>query len=225
MDASAFIHRAFHALRKFATSSGQLTGAAYGFTGTLIRLLKDKKPHFLAVVYDSKGPTRRHKLFPDYKKKRPPMDPDLISQQEAIRDIVRAMGLFSLEKPGFEADDLIAAMTKSASNLGHPVVIVSGDKDFYQLLAPTVSMYDPDPKKNSAMTETDFRARFNLEPMAFLEIQALMGDSSDNIPGVPTVGEKKAIKLITDFGTIDNLYQNLNKVENTKLRETLSANE
>lgn len=223
MDASAFIHRAFHAIRNLSNKNGQPTGAIYGFTTTLLKLLKDKKPEALAVVFDSPGPGRRHEIYPDYKANRGPMDEDLKRQQAPIREIVRALGLFCLEEKGFEADDLIAEAARHFVDEGQQVVIVSGDKDFYQLLSDMVSMYDPDPKKDSALTMEAFRERFGLEPSAFLEMQALMGDSSDNIPGVYKVGEKTAQKLIARFGSLDNIYENLDEVTPDKLRENLAA--
>ncbi|MDR1297951.1 MAG: DNA polymerase I [Deltaproteobacteria bacterium] len=209
MDASAFIHRAYHAVRQMATSSGFPTGAAFGFTATLLKLLRDCSPKYLAVVFDSRGKNRRHEMYAGYKANRPRMEPDLAEQQPKIRELVRLLGLAGLEKPGFEADDLIASMCRLAVSEGRKVVIVSGDKDFYQLLSADVSMYDPDPKKNSALTAEDFRARFGLEPEAFLDVQALMGDSSDNIPGVPKVGEKTALKLVSDYGTLEGVYEHL----------------
>ena len=223
MDASAFIHRSFHAIRNLSTKSGRPTGAVYGFTATLLKLLKDRKPQALAVVFDSRGPGRRHELYSDYKANRGPMDEDLAAQQEPIREVVEALGLFSLEKPGFEADDLIAAAARKFAGEGREVVIVSGDKDFYQLLSERVSMYDPTPKKDSALTQEAFRERFGLEPSAFLDMQALMGDPGDNIPGVPKVGEKTAQKLIARFGSLDNIYENLQEVSPEKLRDNLAA--
>ena len=224
MDASAFIHRAFHAIRNLSTKDGRPTGAAYGFTATVLKLLKDKKPEALAVVFDSRGPGRRHEIFPEYKANRGPMDEDLAAQQAPIREIIAALGLFSLEKPGFEADDLIAVAARRFAGEGRRVVIVSGDKDFYQLLSDQITMYDPDPKKDSALTQEAFRERFGLEPPAFLDMQALMGDSSDNIPGVPKVGEKTAQKLVARFGSLDNIYARLDEVTPDKLRENLAAN-
>ncbi|MDR2826812.1 MAG: DNA polymerase I [Candidatus Adiutrix intracellularis] len=223
VDASAFIHRAFHAIRNLATHDGRPTGAIYGFIGTLLKLLKDKKPEALAVVFDSSVHGRRYEIYPNYKANRGPMDEDLKTQQKSIRQIVASLGLYALEKPGFEADDLIASATRKFVDIGLEVVIVSSDKDFYQLLSELVSMYDPDPRKNSALTLKEFRQRFGLEPRAFLDIQALMGDSSDNIPGVPKVGEKTALKLIAQYGSLDNLYSRLSEVTPNKLRETLSA--
>ncbi|UQZ87865.1 DNA polymerase I [Deltaproteobacteria bacterium Smac51] len=221
MDASAFIHRSFHAIRNLTTKDGRPTGAAYGFTATVLKLLKDKKPQALAVVFDSRGPSRRHEIYPEYKANRGPMDEDLAVQQAPIREIVAALGLYGLERPGFEADDLIAVATRFFSDQGREVVIVSSDKDFYQLLSDRVSMYDPDPKKDSALTQAAFMERFGVEPASFLEMQALMGDSSDNIPGVPKVGEKTAQKLITTFKTLDNLYAHLDEVNPERLRDNL----
>ncbi|MDR2455363.1 MAG: DNA polymerase I, partial [Deltaproteobacteria bacterium] len=225
MDASAFIHRAYHAMRNFATKSGVPTGAVLGFTNSVIKLLKDRRPEFLAVVYDSRHEKRRHELYPAYKANRPPMDLDLAEQQAPIREIVSRLGLCAIEKEGFEADDVIAAMCKLAQEEGREVVIVSGDKDFYQLLSPSVSMYDPDPKKKSALNLEGFRERFGLEPRAFLEMQGLMGDASDNIPGIPGIGEVTAKKLIAEFGTIENLYLNLGKVSSNSVRDKLRGRE
>ncbi|MDR2613567.1 MAG: DNA polymerase I [Deltaproteobacteria bacterium] len=226
MDASAFIHRSFHALRRFATRRGEPTGAAFGFTNTVIRLLKDKSPRYLGVVYDSRGKTRRHLLYPEYKANRPPMDPDLASQIPAVKGIVEALGLYSLEQPGFEADDVIAAYARRFESEGHEVVIVSADKDFYQLLSGRVSMYDPDPARRSAMTLAGFAERFEgLSPAQFLDCQALMGDASDNIPGVPKVGEKTALKLIREYRSLDALYGSLERVTPPGLRDKLRQNE
>lgn len=225
MDASAFIYRAHKALPKLMTKSGERTGATFGFTSALLKLIKDKKPKFLAVVFDSRGPTRRHQIYPQYKAHRPPMEPELAAQQAPIRQIVSALALKSLEQPGFEADDLIAALCFLAKEQSREVIIVSGDKDFYQLLSPLVSMYDPDPKKKSALNLESFKTRFNLEPEGFLEAQGLMGDSTDNIPGIPGVGEITAVKLISEFGSIDNLYHNLDKVKSEALRLKLKEHE
>jgi len=224
MDASAFIHRAFHAIRNLTTRGGRPTGAVYGFASTLLKLLRDQSPPALAVVFDSPEPGRRHEIYPAYKANRGPLDEALRIQLPDTRRLVEALGLFSLERPGFEADDLIAAAARAFMAQGLEVIIVSSDKDFYQLLDDRVSMYDPDPKKDSALTQAAFRERFGLSPAAFLEMQALMGDSSDNIPGVPQVGEKTALKLISRFGTLDNLYARLEEVTPEKLRANLAAN-
>ncbi|MDR2460494.1 MAG: DNA polymerase I [Deltaproteobacteria bacterium] len=225
MDASAFTHRAFFALRRLSTAAGFPTGAAYGFTSSLLKLLKDKNPHYVGVIYDGGGKGRRYQIYPEYKANRPPMDENLAAQQAPIRNIVKAMGILGLEATGFEADDIIAAYTKAFSQEGHNIVIVSGDKDFYQLLAPNVSMYDPDSSKKSALNLESFTERFEgITPAQFLEMQALMGDTSDNIPGVPRIGEKKALVLIKAYGSLEGIYKNLDKITPPGLRENLSQN-
>lgn len=223
VDASTFIHRSYHAIRHLATSDGRPTNAVFGFVATLNKLLNEKQPEYLAVAYDAKGPSFRKEMYPDYKANRPPMPEDLIAQQEPIRNIVKAMGLTSLEIEGIEADDIIATLTEKALAEGFEVVIVSADKDFYQLLSDKVMMYDPNPKRESAMTPADFAEKFGIRPEQFLDVQGLMGDSSDNIPGVPGVGEKTAVKLIGEHETLENLYQNLDKTKG-RMREKLEQN-
>jgi DNA polymerase-1 len=193
--------------------------------GTLLNLWKDKRPQYLAVIYDSRGPGRRRQIYPQYKENRGPIDPALAAQQEPIKELVKDLGIFSLEMPGFEADDIIASLCRRLANQGLDVVIVSGDKDFYQLLSDKVSMFDPSAKKKSAMTAEDFRLEYGLEPEAFLEMQGLMGDASDNIPGIPKIGIVTAKKLIQDYGTIENLYQNLDKIKSPTIRQNLAQNQ
>ncbi|MDR1394883.1 MAG: DNA polymerase I, partial [Deltaproteobacteria bacterium] len=225
MDASTFIHRSYHVLKDMVSSQGQPTGAIFGFTGSLLSLLRTKEPASLAVVYDSPAPGRRKKIFPGYKASRGPMDPALISQQEPIRDIVRYLGIFGLVQEGLEADDLIWGLCRQITQNGGQAVIVSPDKDFYQLLSEDISMYDPSPTKKSALDLKAFRETFGLEPPAFLEMQALMGDKSDDIPGVPQIGKITAHKLIAQFGTLENLDQNLDQVKSETQRRLLKEHE
>jgi len=224
VDASTFIHRSYHAIPPLSTRSGRPTNAVYGFLATLNKLLRERKPEYIALAFDAKGPTFRHEIYNDYKANRPPMEPDLIAQQAPIREIIEALGLPKLEVPGLEADDLIAALAAKARHQGFEVVIVSGDKDFYQILTPGVSMYDPNPKKEKTVSLETLQEQYGLAPEQFLEVQALMGDSIDNIPGVPGVGEKTAVKLISQFGTLENLYENLDQVKGDKLRAALTEN-
>ncbi|MBW2619355.1 MAG: DNA polymerase I, partial [Deltaproteobacteria bacterium] len=142
IDAHSIIYRAFHALPELATSEGFPTGAVYGFVRMLVRVLKEKRPDRTAVVFDAKGTTFRHQLDPDYKANRPPMDPVLAKQMDAIKKIVHALGLPAFEREGFEADDIIATLTRQAHGAGDEVMIVSGDKDLFQLLEEGVVMWD-----------------------------------------------------------------------------------
>ncbi|MBU2548477.1 MAG: DNA polymerase I [Proteobacteria bacterium] len=222
VDASTFIHRGYHAIRDLSTRSGLPTNAVYGFIATIHKLLRERKPEFMALAFDAKGKNFRHGLYPEYKANRPPMPEDLVVQQEPIRRIIDAMGLRRLEVEGLEADDLIASMAVRFQDQGHDVVIVSADKDFFQLLSPQVRMYDPNPKREQSVTEETLRDKFGLTPRGFLEAQGLMGDATDNIPGVPGVGEKTAAKLIGGFGDLETLYDRLDQVPQAKLRDKLA---
>lgn len=224
VDASTFIHRSYHAIRNLSTSDGRPTNAVFGFTATMNKLLRERMPEYMVVAYDAKAPSFRKEIYPEYKANRPPMPEDLAAQQQPIRDIVEALGIRSIEIPGLEADDIIAAMAAKASDSGFEVIIVSSDKDYYQLLADNVSMYDPNPKRETSMTTAGLDEKFGVKPGQFLEAQGLMGDTTDNIPGVPGVGEKTAVKLIKEFDNLENLYDNLEKVKQEKLRQKLADN-
>ena len=224
VDASTFIYRSYHAIRHLATSDGRPTNAVYGFLTTLNKLLREKQPTFLAVVYDAKGPSFRQKMYEAYKANRPPMPDDLIAQQEPIRRVVKALGLPSVEVAGLEADDIVATLAQRSADQGFEVVIVSSDKDYYQLLSDKISMYDPNPKKESALSARTMQDKFGVRPDQFLDVQGLMGDSTDNIPGVPGVGEKTALKLIDQFGTLENLFEHLDEIPQAKLKEKLAEN-
>ncbi len=199
VDASLYIYRSFHALPHFTTSKGQPTGAIFGFVRTINKLLREKKPEFMALAFDAKGPTFRHDIFPEYKANRPPMPPELIEQQEYIRRITDALKLPRLEIDGLEADDIIATLTARARAEGFEVIIVAADKDYYQLLTEGVSMYDPNPKREKYVSKKSIQERYGITPESFLEVQGLMGDATDNYSGVPGVGEKTAIKLIREY--------------------------
>ncbi|MEW5724338.1 MAG: DNA polymerase I [Thermodesulfobacteriota bacterium] len=222
VDASTFIHRSYHAIRHLATSDGRPTNAVFGFVATLNKLLKEKQPRFLAVAYDAKGPSFRKRMYEKYKANRPPMPEDLIAQQEPIRRIVKALGLPAVEVEGLEADDIVATLAARGVEKSYRVVIVSNDKDYYQLLGDRVTMYDPNPKKESSMSAASLAEKFGLTPAQFLDAQGLMGDPTDNIPGVPGVGEKTAVKLIAQFGNLDQLYVSLDQVPQAGLREKLA---
>jgi DNA polymerase-1 len=203
IDGSAYVYRAFFALPPLTNSKGFQTNAIYGFTTMLLKIIREHQPDGLAVAFDEKGPTLRHEAFKDYKAQRPPMPEGMQAQVPYIHRMVEAFGIPGLRAPGYEADDLIGTLAGQAERAGYDVVIVTGDKDMFQLLSPKIRIYDP--VKNKWSGEAECLERFGVEPGRVVEVMGLMGDSTDNIPGVKGIGEKTAIKLIGQFGTIENL--------------------
>ncbi|MEK6693954.1 MAG: 5'-3' exonuclease H3TH domain-containing protein, partial [Nitrospirota bacterium] len=221
IDGSAYLYRAFFALPDLSTAAGLPTNAVYGFITMLQKVIRERRPAYLAVVFDEKGPTLRHEEFKEYKAHRPPM-PDALSQQiPYIHRVVDAFAIPVVKLQGFEADDLIGTLARQASAEGLDVIIVTGDKDMFQLLSPAVRIFDP--VKDKVFTEEDARDRFGIEPARVVEVMGLMGDQADNIPGVKGIGEKTAKKLIAEFGTIENLLARLPEVKGEKLRALLEA--
>jgi len=219
IDASSIIHRAFHALPPLATGDGFPTGAVLGFVKMLQKVLREGGCDRVAVAYDAKGPTFRHELDPVYKANRPPMDPDLAKQIPVIREIVEASGLAGLECPGYEADDIIATLTREAGEAGEEVLIVSGDKDLMQLLGPRVAMWDT--MKDKTLGPAEVEERYGVEPERLPDVFGLIGDTSDNIPGVPGIGPKTAGQLIQEFGDLETLLARAGEIKQPKRRQSL----
>jgi DNA polymerase-1 len=219
IDGSAYIYRAFFALPPLSNSRGMQTNAVYGFTTMLMKILREHQPEFLAIVFDEKGPTQRHEQFKEYKAQRPEMPQGMQAQIPYIHRVVDAMGLPMVRCAGYEADDLIGTLARKAEAQALEVVIVTSDKDMFQLLTPTVRIFDP--VKDKWFSEADVRERFGVEPRRVVEIMALMGDSIDNIPGVKGIGEKTAVKLITEFGTVEELLNRLTEVTPPRVRTML----
>ncbi len=219
VDGSSYIYRAYFAIRHLSNSKGEATNAVYGFTNMLLTLLRDEQPDRVAVIFDSKGPTFRKELYPDYKANRAAMPEDLVPQIPLIKEMVRAFNLPALELSGFEADDIIATLAKRYQIEGHDVTVVTGDKDLMQIVNERVRLLDTMKGKVSARAEVI--ERFGVPPEQVLEVLGLAGDSSDNIPGVPGIGEKTASSLIREFGTIDNLLANIDQVKGKKRQENL----
>ncbi len=218
VDASSYLYRAFFAIREhLSTRDGFPTKAVFGITNMLVKVLREKDPEFMAMVWDAPGKTFRHDLYPKYKANRPPMPEELSRQIPHVREIVSALGLVQVEVKGYEADDLIATISRRHKE--GPVVIVSGDKDLLQLLGPEVTLWDP--MKDEVVDEATVRERFGLPPQALRDVQALSGDPTDNVPGCPGVGPKTAIKLIQTYGSLDTLLERLDELPKGKLAETL----
>jgi DNA polymerase-1 len=220
IDGSAYIYRAFFALPALNNSKGLQTNAVYGFMTTLLKIIREHKPDGLAVAFDEKGPTARHAEFKEYKAQRPPMPDGMKGQIPYIHRAVEALNIPAVKQVGYEADDLIGTLAKQAEQAGYDVVIVTGDKDMLQLLTPQVRIYDPVKDKWSGVEECV--AKFGVEPGRVVEVMGLMGDTSDNIPGVKGIGEKTAIKLIAQFGTIEELLRRLDEVTPARIKALLT---
>ena len=220
IDGSAYIYRAFFALPALNNSKGLQTNAVYGFMTTLLKIIREHKPDGLAVAFDEKGPTIRHEEFKEYKAQRPPMPDGMQAQIPYIHRAVEALNIPAVKQAGYEADDLIGTLARQAEHAGYDVVIVTGDKDMLQLLTSHVRIYDP--VRDKWLGEPECVAKFGVEPGRVVEVMGLMGDASDNIPGVKGIGEKTAIKLISQFGTIEELLRRLDEVAPARIKTLLT---
>ena len=220
VDGTSYIHRAYHAIKRpLSTSKGFPTKAIYVFTRMLIKLLSDEKPEYIVVALDSKGPTFRHKIFSEYKANRPTTPDDLSIQIPKIKEIIDKLGIKRIEVEGYEADDIIATLAKKCQDEGFEVVIVSGDKDFKQLVTPKVIIWDT--MKDEKIDYNKLKEELGFDPSKYLDVLALTGDRTDNIPGIPRIGEKTAIRLIREFGSLEGVYENIDKINRKKLKEDL----
>ena len=219
IDGSAYIYRAYHAIRPLTNTSGLPTHAVYGFTTILRRLLREKNPEYLAVAFDTRGPVFRHKMYADYKANRPPMPDDLVPQIPYIHKMVDAYSILNMDHADQEADDLIASAARVLTEQGCDVVVVSGDKDLLQLVSDNVSMWDP--MSDRLMDAAFVQKKYGVGVDQLLDYFALTGDSADNIPGVPGVGPKTAQKLITAHGTLEVLYAAVEGLKKSKMKERL----
>ena len=219
VDGSNYIYRAFYGVPLLTNSKGFPTNAIFGFTNMLLKLVRDLAPDYIVVTFDLKGPTTRHEEFTDYKATRKPMPDDLIPQIPFIKEVVRGFSITVLEKQGTEADDIIGTLTMQASAKGWRTAVISGDKDLMQLVNENVTMIDSMKDKTYDMAAV--KERFGVGPDKVVEILGLMGDMSDNIPGVPGVGPKTAQRLIEEYGTLENVLHNAENLRNFKLRETM----
>src|SRR6266700_3856981 len=227
VDGSSYIFRAYHALPPLTRKSdGLQLNAVYGFCGMLLKLLRDmtpaEKPTHLAIVFDKSEKTFRNTLYPDYKAHRPDAPADLIPQFGLIREAVHAFDLPCLEQMGYEADDLIATYVREACEAGARATIVSSDKDLMQLVSDCVVMYDT--MKDRRIGPAEVVEKFGVPPDQVIEVQALIGDSTDNVPGVPGIGVKTAAQLIGEYGDLETLLARASEIKQQKRRETLIEN-
>lgn len=214
IDSNSIIHRAFHALPPLRKKNGELVNAVYGFLLIFIKAVKDFKPDYIIAAFDPAGPTFRHKKFKEYKAKRAAAPEDLYSQIPMVKDILCLFKVPVLEKPGFEADDVIGTVAREfpKKEPGAETVILSGDTDNFQLVdrKTRVSALKTGIKETVLYDENKVKERFGgLSPRQLIDYKGLRGDASDNIPGVPGIGEKTAIKLLSEFGSLERIYKNL----------------
>ena len=221
IDGYGFVFRAYHSLPPLTRSDKVPVGAVYGFTNMLIKLLASLHVSHAAVVFDAGSKTFRHDIFPDYKANRPPCPEDLIPQFPIVRQAAESLNLSILEKTGFEADDIIATIAKKSAKEGFEVLIVSSDKDLMQLIDDNISMYDA--MKNKIITAKEVEEKFFVAPSKVLDVLALMGDASDNIPGVKGIGPKTAAELILEFGNLENLLARTSEIKQEKRRQMLEG--
>jgi len=224
IDGSGYIFRAFHALPPLTRpSDGLPVGAVHGFCGMLWKLLQDSRkssgPTHIAVIFDYSEKTFRNEIYKDYKAHRPPVPEELVPQFRLIRDAVKAFNIACIEQDGYEADDLIATYARQTAAAGGDVTIVSSDKDLMQLVGPGVSMLDT--MKNRSFGPDEVRERFGVPPDKVIDVQALAGDSTDNVPGVPGIGVKTAAELINEYGDLDTLLARAGEIKQVKRRERL----
>jgi DNA polymerase I len=219
IDGHSLLYRAYYAIRHLSSPSGTPTNAVYGMTTMLLKVLRERRPGAVAIAFDTKAPTVRHQVYEEYKAHRPPMPDELSAQLPYVMRLIDALRISRLMLEGYEADDLIATVAVKAAAGGMPVVIVSTDKDLYQLIGQSITLYDA--MKDQLIGPAEVADRFGVEPAQMADLLGLMGDAVDNVPGVPGVGEKTAAALIRQFGSIDRLLDHLDEVGKPKLRDTL----
>jgi DNA polymerase-1 len=225
IDGNAYIYRSFHAIRELATSTGVPTNAIFGFMNMMMKILRESKPEYLVITFDTAAPTFRHKEYVDYKKDRPGMPDELAQQFPVVKHILEALCIPIVEKPGFEADDIIGTLAKKAENAGMDVTIVTSDKDAFQLVSPNIKIrpYGFRGIKDEDFTydENEVINKYDVPPSKITDLLGLMGDTSDSIPGVPSIGPKTAASLLNQFDSMEELLDHLDEVKNERIRELL----
>lgn len=228
IDGHSILNRAFFGIPDLSNSEGLHTNAVYGFLNILFRILEEEHPDYLTVAFDVSAPTFRHQMYADYKGTRKPMAEELRQQVPVMKEVLRAMGVVVVEKAGYEADDLLGTLAKRAEAQGMLVSVVSGDRDLLQLASERIKIRIPKTKRTGTEVE-DYLAeqvmeKYHVTPTEFIDVKALMGDTSDNVPGVPGIGEKTAVKMISQYGSIENAYAHIDEMPKSKVRESFREN-
>ncbi|MBD5451075.1 MAG: DNA polymerase I [Lachnospiraceae bacterium] len=228
IDGHSILNRAFYGVPMLTNSAGLHTNAVYGFLNILFKILDEENPDYLAVAFDVKAPTFRHEMYQDYKGTRKPMPEELHEQVPVMKETLAAMGIEIVEKPGYEADDILGTIAKRSEKEGMEVSLVSGDRDLLQIATEHIKIRIPKTKGGKTEIEDyyadDVKQAYQVTPIQFIELKALMGDTADNIPGVPKVGEKTATELMVTYGSIDNIYEHIEEISKKSIRESLSNN-
>ncbi len=225
IDGHSILNRAFYGVPDLTNSEGLHTNAIYGFLNIMFKILEEEKPEYLTVAFDVHAPTFRHEMYAEYKGTRKPMMEELRQQVPVMKEVLKAMGIKIIEQAGLEADDLLGTLSKRCENMGMDVSIISGDRDLLQLATEKVKIRIPKTKGGKTEVEDyyaiDVKARYEVTPKEFIDLKALMGDSSDNIPGVPSVGEKTATKIIVDYGSIENAFAHVEEIKPPRASKAL----
>jgi len=223
IDGNAIMHRAYHALPPFKSSDGTPTNVVYGYLSMLNKVIVDFKPDYLISCFDTPEKTFRNELFKEYQSQRPKIDDDFIVQIPLVKQAVDVAGVVRMEKPGYEADDLIGRITRIFETNKFRVIILTGDKDIFQLITDNVFVASPQLglANIKIFDKSEVEKKLDITPNQIIEYKALVGDPSDNYPGASGIGPKTACKLIHQFGTVENIYKNIDKVESEKVKEIL----
>ena len=228
IDGHSILNRAFYGVPIFTNSEGLHTNAVFGFLNIMFKIIDSKQPDYMAVAFDVHQPTFRHEMFKDYKGTRKPMMEELREQVPVIKELLQKMNITTVELPGYEADDVIGTLSKEGEKAGMEVDVISGDRDLLQLASDHITICIPKTKKGQTTVEEynteGVRKLYKVTPTEFIDVKALMGDSSDNIPGVPGIGEKGATAIISQFGSIENAYDHADEISNTRNRNALLNN-
>ena len=229
IDGHSILNRAFYGMPDLTNSKGVHTGAVYGFLNILFSQLDEERPDYLVVAFDVHAPTFRHDAFEDYKGTRSAMPEELRQQVPLIKKMLSAMQIEIREQAGLEADDILGTLARKAEAMDMDVVLISGDRDLLQIATDRICIRIPRTRQGKTSID-DFRApqvleSYGVTPLQFIDVKALMGDSSDNVPGVPKVGEKTATQLIRDYGSVDGVYEHLDEIKKPALHRTLAENE
>jgi len=222
IDGNSLLYRSYYAIKRLSTSKGFPTNAIYGFLTTLRKLKDKEKPAYLALVFDAPGPTVRHKAYKEYKAQRKPMPEDLVVQLPVVKKVMTAMNIPLFEIENYEADDVLGSLARLASAKNVQAVIVTHDKDLLQLVDASITVYNP--FKDMHLDEKAVKDSFGVKPAQVVDVLALWGDPTDNVPGVPGIGEKTSKALINQFGSLENLIKNLSKLKNPRLKQKIQEN-